>query len=393
MSAIGSPHARIVVVGASRAGLSAAAKLRDEGFDGELVVVGAEPHPPYDRTALSTHALACRSGCEELGLRLDGLDVAWRLGEAATALDLASQMLVVGAQRLPYDGLVIATGSAARRPPDLDGPRVHVLRSLDDAIALRDAFGAGGRLAVVGGGFIGCEVAASARALGLQTTVIETSPAPLTRILGGMVGAAIERRLRAQGVNFRCERTVAAVVPAGVRLDDGDLVEADHVLVAVGATPAVTWLRDSGLPLAAGILCDATCATDAPGVVAAGDVARWHHPGLGRHVRIEHWDNAEDQGAAAARRLLHGPGVEPFAPQPYFWSDQGPHVVRLAGWPDGEPVLVDGSPDEGPLLVAYRTGARVTGVLSIDDLRGFCRLRRRLRQGLAADDLAVGACA
>lgn len=397
MSALHAPGARVAIAGGSLAGLSAARTLRAEGFDGELTIVGAEPHLPYERPALSKAALGGAAAPGELAaslaLDLGDLDATWRPGTRADALDLRLRELRLdGGERLGWDGLVVATGAAPRALPGCEVP-VHRLRTLEDAAALNAAVAAGGRLAIVGGGFIGCEVAAGARARGLDVTVVEGGAAPLAAALGDAVAHALAARLRALGVELRCGRGVAAVTAAGVTLDDGTLLAADHVLVAIGASPATGWLAGSGLVCRDGVVCDSESATAGSRVVAAGDVARWWHAGCGRRVRIEHWEHAELHGAAAARRLLHGPRGVPFAPVPFVASELGPHVLHLAGWPRGRLELLDGALDDGPFAAAWVDGPRVAGVVALDSPRAFRRLRRRLDGGLAAADLHAAAAA
>ncbi|HEX8582265.1 MAG TPA: NAD(P)/FAD-dependent oxidoreductase, partial [Acidimicrobiales bacterium] len=322
----------VVVVGGSLAGLSAVEQLRTAGFDGEVVVVDGEPHRPYDRPPLSKEVLTGKWGPERTTLRSDdqlaALDVQWEAGRRATHLDLGGRRVELDDGRaLDFDGLVIATGAVPRRLPGTEGMAgVHVLRTLDDAMALRAELEAGPRrVVVVGAGFIGGEVAASARTRGLEVTILEALPAPMIRVLGEEMGRFVADVHRDHGVDVRCGVGVAGFEGDGrveaVRLGDGTVVDADVVVVGIGVTPDTGWLHESGLPLADGVVCDETCLA-APWVVAAGDVARWPHPITGALVRVEHWDHAIAQGRHAARRLLAGDGPgEPFRPVPWFWSD------------------------------------------------------------------------
>jgi NADPH-dependent 2,4-dienoyl-CoA reductase/sulfur reductase-like enzyme len=384
--------ARVVVVGASLAGVRAAEAVRAGGFDGELVVVGDEPHRPCDRPPLSKQVLAGRQPPDATALDVDeGLDAEWRLGTRATALDVASRRVTFDdGDALRYDGLVLATGATPRRIPawpEVEG--VHVLRSIDDCAALRHDLTTSSprRLVVVGAGFIGCEVAATARGLGVDVTVVEPLPAPCIRGLGEAMGGVVADLHRDHGVDLRLRAAVAGVVGArrvaGVRLADGEVVEADVVVVGIGVAPATGWLEGSGLGVDDGVVCDATCAA-APGVVAAGDVARWLHPVHGS-MRVEHWDNAIEQGAHAGRTLLAhlaGGTGEPFSPVPWFWSDQFDRKLQVAGraTPDARVEVVDGSVEDRKFLATYTsptTGA-VTAVLGMNMPAKVMRWRNEL---------------
>lgn len=363
---------RVVVVGASAAGLAAAETLRREGYEGAVTLVGDEPHAPYDRPPLSKQILEGRWDAGRLPLRgrdeLDALGLDLRLGTAATGLDPAGRTVALadGAE-VPYDGLVIATGVRPRRLPG-DHKGAHVLRTLDDALALKDRLTAGKRLVVVGAGFLGAEAAAVARGLGAEVTVLEPAPVPLAPAVGEDVGRVLSRAHLDHGVDLRTGVTVTEVTGDGVRLADGGRVAADEVLVAVGSVPNTEWLEGSGLALGNGLECDEFSAA-APGVYGAGDVACWHNPLFGTAMRIEHRTNATEQGMAAARNLL-APAPEarrPYQPVPYFWSDQYGMRIQAYGYLRGheEVAVVEGSLDEGAFLAAYRRGDRLTGVLAV----------------------------
>ncbi|MFF5982635.1 NAD(P)/FAD-dependent oxidoreductase [Streptomyces olindensis] len=370
---------RVVVVGASAAGLAAAEALRREGWDGTLTLVGDEPYAPYDRPPLSKQVLSGEWAAERLPLRppadLDALDLDLRLGTAATALDLTHRTVTLAdASRLPYDGLIIATGVRPRRLPG-DGA-AHVLRTLDDALALRERLRPGCRLVVVGAGFLGAEAAAVARGLGARVTLLEPAAVPLAHAVGTEVGRLLCRVHLDHGVELRTGVSVSGVTDRGVRLADGEVVEADEVLVAIGSLPNTEWLADSGLPVGDGVLCDQYCeAVSGPhlmrragGVYAAGDVARWHNPLFGTPMRIEHRTNAAEQGMAAARNLLAAPEArKPFAPVPYFWSDQYDMRIQAYGHLRGhdEVTVVDGDLSDRRFVAAYRTGERLAGVLAV----------------------------
>jgi len=372
---------RIVVVGASLAGLRAVETLRADGYDGHLTLVGAEPHLPYDRPPLSKEILRGEWGPERLALRRDedrsdayeALEVDLLLGRRAIALSPTSRTVTLddGAE-LPYDGLVIATGASVRTLPGVERTiGVFTLRTLDDALAIRAAFEAGARVTVVGAGFIGAEVAASARAVGLDVVVIEPQPVPLAHALGERMGLVLADLHRSEGVDLRCGVGVEGVEGDGrverVRLSDGSAVDADVVVVGIGVKPETSWLEGSGLALDNGVVCDATLATGSAGVVAAGDVARWHNPLFGETMRVEHWTNAVEQGVAAARRLLAGDtGAEPFAPVPYVWSDQYKAKIQIAGRirRDDEIHIVHGTPEQGRFVALYGRAGMLSGVVA-----------------------------
>jgi 3-phenylpropionate/trans-cinnamate dioxygenase ferredoxin reductase component len=381
---------RIVVVGAALAGLRAAETLRREGFDGTLTVIGAEPHLPYDRPPLSKQLLTGEWDTERTWLRPAGfyadLQLDLMLGAKATALDTEAQTVsLAGGGRVPYDGLVIATGSRSHMPDGWQREGVCELRTLDEAMTLRARFAAKPRLVVVGGGFIGCEVAAAARHSGVDVTVVEMMPSPLHGVLGQQLGTAIAGMHQDEGVSFRFGVRVAALEGGErverVRLSDGTAVDADLVVVGVGARPATGWLAGSGLQVGNGIVCDSRCAA-AGNVVAAGDVACWFSDRYGRHMRVEHWTNASEQGIAAARRLLHGETVAPYQPVPYFWSDQYDLKLQVAGWPsaDSEVVIAHGRLNDRRFVALYGSEGKLTAVVTGNWPRRLAQYRRLLMQ-------------
>ncbi|POX37487.1 FAD-dependent oxidoreductase [Streptomyces sp. Ru73] len=363
------------MAGASAAGLAAAEALRREGFEGSLTVVGDERQPPYDRPPLSKQILTGAWPAERVALRrpadLEALGLDLRLGSPAAALSPAVRTVTLAdGTALGYDALIVATGVRPRRLPHCGTPGVHVLRTLEDALALRDRLGAGGRLVVVGAGFLGAEVAAAARSLGAAVSLVEPAPLPLAHAVGQQVGAYLAQLHRDHGVDLRTGTTVARIVTeggraTGVRLADGTLLPADDVLVAIGSEPNTAWLEGSGLDLSDGVVCDQYCAA-APGVYAAGDVARWFNPLFGTAMRIEHRTNAAEQGMTAARNVLAAE-PRPFAPIPYFWSDQYGVRIQSFGYLRGhdEARVVEGDPANGRFLVAYRTGQRLAGALAV----------------------------
>ena len=360
------PTSRVVIVGASAAGLAAAETLRREGHTGTLTLIGDEPAAPYDRPPLSKEILSGAWTADRLPLRteadLDALGLDARYGREAIGVNVAERtVLLADGAEVPYDGLIVATGARPRRLP---GTPAHVLRTLDDALALKDRLGPGRTLAVVGAGFLGAEAASVAAGLGTHVTLLEPAPVPLAHAVGEDVGRMLAQVHLDHGVDLRTGTGVSKVVPGGVRLDDGSVVKADTVLVAVGSRPNTEWLTGSGLTLDDGLVCDEFCAA-APGVYGAGDVARWHNPIFDTSMRIEHRTNAAEQGMAAARNLLGA--QRPFAPVPYFWSDQYDMKIRAYGYLRGhdEMRITEGSLEERKFTAVYRTGDRLTGVLAV----------------------------
>jgi len=387
----------IVIAGASLAGARAAETLREEGFGGSIRIVGEEDRPPYDRPPLSKQVLAGEWDADRatIPVPVDDLDVEWLLGRRASSLDVADRRIGLdGGDALDFDGLVIATGARPRRLPGTEGlAGVHVVRTLDDSLGLRaDLDAAPDRVVVIGAGFIGAEVAATCRGLGLAVTMIEAMPVPLVRALGEEMGAACAEIHRDHGVDLRLGVGVAGLrgdqrVEA-VELADGTVVPADVVVVGIGVVPNTEWLEGSGLTIADGVVCDETCLA-APGIVAAGDVARWPNPRFGVDMRVEHWDNALDQGAAAARRLLAGDeGGVPYAPVPWFWSDQYDRKIQLAGRPapDDEVRVVIGSVEERRFVALYGRAGRLVGVLGMNRPRHVMQFRMKIEDDITWDD-------
>ncbi len=374
------PGGRIIVVGASLAGLRAAQTLREEGHEGRVTVVGAEPHLPYDRPPLSKDFLAGKASRDEVGLPLgSAVDADFRLGQRAAAVDLDARTVTLDSgETLPYDGLVIATGAQPRTLPGLaplDG--VFVLRTIDDCVAIRERLLDNPRVVVVGAGFIGSEVASSCHALGLQVTVVEALPVPMGRAVGEMVGRRCARLHTDHGVDLRLGVGVRGLTASGgggrvraVELVDGSSIDADVVVIGVGVAPVTEWLEGSGLDLANGVMCDRWCRALAGGrpvadVVAAGDVARWDNPRFDEVMRVEHWTNAAEQGRAAALTLLHGEDAEHYDPIPYFWSDQYHSKIQMVGRPGPDAAVVDGTLDDDRFVVAYGSGGRLVGALAL----------------------------
>lgn len=392
------PPDRLVVVGASLAANRLLRTLRRKGFDGSVTLVGAEPHLPYDRPPLSKQFLAGTTDRDGIALGpddlYDGVDL--RLGVAATRLlpgegrvELADGSTVTG------DDVVIATGATPRRLPDqpaLEG--LVVLRTLDDAATLRDALDGANRLVVVGAGFIGSEVASTARGRGVEVTVLEADTAPVVRGVGPVVGGALARLHRSAGVDLRLGAGVDAVLGGdgrvtGVRLADGSTVEADVVVVGIGVVPATTWLEGSGLRLEHGVVTDDRCRAEGGGghVWAVGDVARWPSARYGRLLRVEHWTGAMDHAMTVTANLLGGDAVHD--PVPYVWSDQFGHKVQALGHvtADDEVATVAGDLDGDDWVVAYLREGRLAGVVGIDQPRTVMGMRALVDRGASLDEV------
>jgi NADPH-dependent 2,4-dienoyl-CoA reductase/sulfur reductase-like enzyme len=372
----------LVVVGASLAGLRAVEAARKSGFEGKITLVGAERHLPYDRPPLSKAYLdelepggapeSTMFRTEEV-LR-DELGVELVLGAPATALDTAAKMVTIrGGLHIGYDALIIATGADARMLPGTEHlAGVHALRTLDDAIAIREALDARARVIVIGAGFIGSEVAAGARKRGLAPVVIEALPTPLVRAVGEQMGSALAGLHSRNGTDLRCGVGVSALEGDGkverVVLADGTVIPADLVVVGAGAVPAVGWLEGSGLTLDNGVVCDETLFTGVECVYAAGDIARWHNPAFDRLMRLEHWTSAAEQGATAAKNALNPAEAKPYSTVPYFWSDWYDVRIQFVGSPQAdEIVVVDGDLEQDNRVVAlYREGDRFVGALTVN---------------------------
>jgi NADPH-dependent 2,4-dienoyl-CoA reductase/sulfur reductase-like enzyme len=372
---------RLVVVGASLAGVRAAQAARKAGFDGELIMVGAEPHLPYTRPPLSKELLAGEHTVDRLALPCDELAIDWRLGVPAARLDRARRRVVLcDGDEVEYARLILATGSRPRRWPgagaDLDG--VHVLRDLDDALALRNAFDQRPRVVVVGAGFIGCEVAQTARKEGLDVTLIDIAETPMLP-LGPELGGWCAELHRDHGVDVRLGTGVAGLIGGAhvtaVELASGERVPADIVVIGLGAVPNTEWLAGSGLTVDPGLHCDATLtAIGDPEILGAGDIVTWPHPlAEGDAIRIEHWTVAAEQGQLAGRNaLLSAQERKPYVAPPYFWSDQYDVKIQSLGLPgraDGVFELLESTPDGARRVYGGARDGRLVGVIAINAAR------------------------
>jgi NADPH-dependent 2,4-dienoyl-CoA reductase/sulfur reductase-like enzyme len=384
----------IAVVGASLAGLTAARALREQSYDGRIVVIGDEVHAPYDRPPLSKDFLAGTASLDDIALGTPDdadLDLEWRLGTTAVGLDrLSRSVLLDDGSAIRADRVVLATGARARRLAGSDGlDGVHVLRSLDDAISLREDLASARRLVVIGAGFIGAEVASTARTLGLEVTVVETQPVPLAGPLGADMGAVCAALHADHGTRLLLGTGVAGLLGTdrveAVELVDGTRLPADVVVVGIGAIPNIEWLADSGVALGNGVLTDARGVTNIPGVTAVGDCAAAWSVSAERHVRIEHWTHALEQPATAVATLLGAEGAAP-ASVPYFWSDQYGARIQFAGSRrEGDVArVVEGSCADRSFLTVYERDGQPVAVLGMNQPRLFTRWRRQLRSAVPA---------
>ncbi|MFJ9173813.1 NAD(P)/FAD-dependent oxidoreductase [Streptomyces sp. NPDC102360] len=383
-----SPPTRIVVVGASAAGLAATEGLRRIGFDGRLTLIGEETDQPYDRPPLSKQVL---SGAWEAGratLRtseaLAALDLELRLGQRATGLDTdRREVVLAGGDRVGYDHLVVATGARARTFPgteNVDG--IYTLRTMSDALRLREELLAQPRLLIVGGGFIGAEAAAVAREMGCDVTLVTDTAVPMGDALGPEVGTMLADAHTAAGVRLETGALVAEVLTekgraTGVRLADGRTLEADVVLVGIGAIPNTEWLQDSPVRTGNGVECDATLRAG-DRIWAAGDVASWPDQATGQRIRIEHRTNAGEQGLAVARNILAGPDeAKPFTTVPYVWSDQYDMKIQIHGRPAGADALkmVEGNTAERRFTALYHRDGQVCAAIGVNNMRALRALR------------------
>jgi 3-phenylpropionate/trans-cinnamate dioxygenase ferredoxin reductase component len=375
---------QVVVVGAGLGGLRAAESLRAQGFD--VMVIGDESHLPYNRPPLSKEALKGGVEVEGLHFRRKHDDIDWRLGAAATGCSLASRMVMVDDAAYPFDGLVIASGIRPRHLP-VSGPQPPVLRTAEDALALRERLTPGASLLVVGAGFIGCEVAATARQLGCEVTVTAYDAEPMLRPLGPELGAAMKAHHEAHGVTFHLGQGVKEFHADGVTLADGTRLTADVVIEAVGSVPNVEWLHGNDLNLEDGVLTDnlmQIVGTDVP-VVAVGDIARFPNPRFDDVPRrIEHWNLPTETGKRAGQTLgavLNG--EEPtgdFRPMPSFWSDQYDIALQSYGQPSlGTPTLVDGE-WSGDCIVEYLRDGEVIGVVGVNRTKDLMHYRKEIGQ-------------
>ena len=385
-----------IIVGASLAGATAAATLREEGFDGRVVLIGTEEHRPYERPPLSKDYLRGEAGRDKLYVHPDGFyadhDIELRLGRSAVELDTSGRTVTLDdGDRLGYDRLLLATGAEPRRLPipgaELDG--VLYLRSVDDSDALRERLDAGGSVVVVGAGWIGSEVAASARRRGLDVTVIDPLSVPLERVLGAEIGAVYRDIHTDHGVRMLMDTGVAAFEGdkkvERVRTSDGSELECDFVVVGVGVQPRTGLAAEAGIAVDDGVVVDARLRTGADGVFAAGDVASAHHPFYGERIRVEHWANALNQGPAAARNMLGQDA--PYERLPYFFSDQYDVGMEYSGFArDWDRVVVRGDTAAREFIAFWMDGDRVLAGMNVNVWEVTDAIQRLIRERIAVDE-------
>lgn len=369
-----------VIVGGGLAAVRTADQLRRQAYHGGITIVGNEPHPPYDRPPLSKELL--RGDVDDVALKPAEFytqhHITLRLGAAAERVDTAARTLTLAdGAVLDYDQLIIATGLVPRRIPadQLDG--VHVLRSLDDSLALRRHAAAAQRAVIIGAGFIGCEVAASLRTVGVDVVLVEPQPAPLASVLGTQVGDWVTRLHQGKGVTVRTGVTVAEIDSSGVILSDGSELPADLVVVGIGSLPAVQWLAGSGIAVDDGVVCDASGRTNAPDVWALGDVARW----AGK--RVEHWSNVAEQARVLVAAMLGLPS--PARGIPYFWSDQYDVKIQCFGATGGTVHLVHD--DEHSFLAYHERDGALVGVAGAGVADKLRQARAQIASGTPISDM------
>ena len=391
---------RTVIVGASVGGVRAAQALRSEGYAGEVVLVGEEPELPYDKPPLSKGLLAGTATADSVRLltqeAADRAGIQLLLGHRATRLDVAADLVALeGHDPLDYDQLVIATGSRARPSPWGERPGIHVVRTLADAQELRKNLLRGGHVLVVGAGFIGAEVASTSRLLGLDVTMVDPLPIPMSRVLNNEIGGWFAELHERHGVRSIFGVGVAAIEGERgdftVKLTDGSELSVAVVVVGIGAEPNVDWLRSSGLVIDDGLVCDEYCrAVDAHNVFAVGDVARWFHPGYGAEMRVEHWTNAVDQGVCVAHNIAHPDDLRSYSPIEYVWSDQHDWKVQVVGRTSGTTqhvVLGDPAVDNRFAVLYTRDGTRLCGAAVVNWPRALVASRKALRQEAQLSDV------
>ena len=372
------------MAGAGLAGFRAVTELRERGFTGQITLIGAERRPPYDRPPLSKKVLTDDGVDPSLQADFGALDVDFRCGEAATGMD--AQTLATDRDKYPYDRLILATGAV---PVALAGPgRQRFLRNYDDALALRSLFRPGLRLAIVGAGWIGAELATAAAAHGCQVTVVEAGPAPLASALGAPVGAQTSRWYAAAGVRLQTGVAVESVLSAGneqgLALAGGGWLAADEIVTAVGVRPATGWLEGSGIWLENGVAVDAGLRASLPGVYAAGDCAAFESRRFGRRLRFEHWDVALRAPAVVAANLAGA--AEIYDPVPYFWSEQFGRMVQYVGHHGGaDRMLLRGDPAAPRWGACWLAGGALVALLAVDAPRDLAQGRRLIEAGAMVD--------
>jgi 3-phenylpropionate/trans-cinnamate dioxygenase ferredoxin reductase subunit len=384
----------LVVVGAGLAGAKAAEAARAAGYDGRLVLVGDESSPPYERPPLSKDVLRGEKPPESARVHDEGFydeqSIELRTGERVTDLDVEARTVHVGDEVIAFDKVVLAMGARPRTldVPGADLPNAYYLRTVEDSLRLGEAVRGADRVAVIGGGWIGSEVAASARQLGADVVMCDPLKTPLFGVLGEEMGSAFAQLHRDHGVALRMGVGVSALQQDGVVLADGSTERADVIVVGVGAVPNVELAQRAGLAVDNGVVVDATLMSSAPGVLATGDVASAYHPHFERHIRVEHWANALNQGQAAGRNAVGDP--QPYDRLPYFYSDQydlGMEYVGLAG--KGDQVTVRGDREGLRFLAFYHRDGRVTAAMAVNVWDVVDDLKAIISSGWEVDEKAL----
>jgi NADPH-dependent 2,4-dienoyl-CoA reductase/sulfur reductase-like enzyme len=384
-------RAGLLVIGASLAGLRAVEAARREGYAGTISLVGDEPHLPYDRPPLSKEYLSDNRDPDffhsEAEISRD-LHVNLRLSTKIASVDTTRQIVRTSSgEELGYERLIIATGASPRSIPNLSSIEgVFTLRTADDALRLRASIKADARIVVIGAGFIGSEIASSARSKGAIVTIIEAAPIPLVRAVGNEIGRVLGGLHARYGTRLLVDTSIEEVLATdritGLRLSNGETVDADVVVVGIGASPATAWLGDSGIelnPIDGGVVCDKYLHTSAPNVYAAGDVTHWPNGVMDLTMRLENWTNAADQGERAAINALFPDRARPFETVPYFWSDWYGNRIQFVGSAAAdEVVFVSGGPDDEKFVALYRSGDRVVGAATLNERRVIMKLRRHI---------------
>ena len=390
----------VVIVGASLGGFRTAHTLRRLRFEGRIVLVGDEPHLPYDRPPLSKEVLTEEKGSDDTHFRapefFEEQGIELRLGSPAAGLDGDRRTITLATgEQLEYDAAVIATGARPRCLPGTEGlPGVHVMRTLDDSAAIRSALDRARQVVVVGAGFIGSEVAASARSRGVAVTILEAADQPLVAAVGAEVGQRCAALHDLYGAGLRCGAGVEGVdqTPEGlvVRVSGGERIECDLVVVGIGVIPNIEWLDGSGVETDRAVVCDRYMRTSLADVYALGDLASWHNPRYGEWMRVEHWTNTVQQATTVARNIVAAAaGNDPveYDGIPYFWSDQYGHRLQLVGRATGdEPVFVHDPPDGPAILALYREGDRLGGAFAIDTVGPLMQMRSLLVRNAGFDE-------
>lgn len=391
----------IVIVGAGHAGGRAAEALRAAGFQGRVTLVGSETHPPYERPPLSKELLAGAIEHAKTYLNPESFyaekGIALRLGATVGAIDAKAQRVELdNGETVPYDALLLTTGARARKLPlpGGDGKRVFYLRDIDDSLALRAKLTEGTRLAVIGAGFIGLEVAATARKRGAQVTVLELAPHPLARVAAPELGLFLAQLHQGKGVDLKTGVKVTGIEDTGselrILLDGAPPVIADYVAIGIGAQPNTELAQAAGVETRDGIIVDQFGRSSDPQIFAAGDVTRHLNPVLGRHVRLEAWQNAQNQGIAVAKVMAGG--EQAFSEVPWFWTDQYETNIQMAGAPDKwDRVVFRGAPTDPGFTLFQLLDGKVVAAVTVNNARDMRFGRMLIQNGKIVDPALLGA--